>query len=167
MEDVSKWMEDFVNELWFRFRAIALAIDQTQRFVAIAPGTESIQEQKLWLKKLPDHPEEVSDIARDLVLRAFRVAVDITNYKILQSILKEPWVASSELMKESGLNTLSLSERVNDLIQVGLVVKDVQTGQVQGTQAAQRLVELIEEMQHYLSNVILEKFQDLKKKANP
>lgn len=167
IDDLSKWMEDFVDELWFRFRAIALAIDQTQRFVAITPGTESINAQELWLKNLSNHPEEVQEIARDLLLRAFRVALDSTNYRILQNILKESWVATSELVKVSGLNTFSLSERVNDLIQVGLVVKDVQTGQVQATKAAQRLVELMEELQNGLSSNILEKFKDLRKKANP
>ena len=50
MNDHSKWIEDFVDDLWFRFRAIAQVIDQTPRFVAITPGAKSISEQELWLR---------------------------------------------------------------------------------------------------------------------
>ncbi len=162
MNDLSKLIEDIASDLWHRFRAIVLAIDQAQRFVAILPGaeSESLNEKELWLGNLPNHPEEINEIAKELVLRVFRTALEPTNYVILQKLIKETWVPFSDIMQVTGLNILSVSERVNDLIQAGLAVKDVQTGQVQATQAAQRVIEVFQEMQGGLSKTILEKFGD-------
>ena len=163
MDELLKWIDEIANDLWHRFRAMALVIDQAQRFVPMPQGTESINEEELWLQKLPDHPDEITEIAKDLVLRAFHTASDSTNFLILEKLTKETSVAYSDLMQATQLHLLPVSERVNDLIQVGLAVKDVQTGQVRATKAAQMLMEVMESTTVELAEIILKKMLDLRK----
>ncbi len=164
MDDLSKLVEDIASDLWYRFRAIALAIDQAQRFVAMPSGADSNspKEQELWLEKLPDHPDEINEIAGEMVLRAFRTALDPTNYVILQKLIKETGVPVADIMQVTGLSVLPVSERVNDLIQAGLAIKDVQTGQVQATRSAQTVIGMVQEIQDGLSRTILERFRNLR-----
>ena len=167
MDDQTKLMEEIALDLWHRFRAMALAIDQAQRFVALPSEGETINEKELWLSHLPEHPEEIEEIANDLVLRAFRAALEPTNYLILQTLKHDTSISISDLMKVTEWNLMSVSERVNDLIQVGLAVKDVQTGQVQATRAGQGLMEWMQEMQNALKKTIQEKFQSQGTRGRP
>ncbi len=50
----------------------------------------------------------------------------------------------------TGLDRLTLGERVNDLIQVGLATKDVETRSVSGTPVAAVLLSLVDETREFL-----------------
>ncbi len=161
MDDLSQLVDEIATDLWHRFRAMAMAIDQADRFVGMPETGEAGKEETGWFKNLAQSDEEVNEIAEDLILRAFRTALEPTNYIILQELVQRTSASYSELIKASGMNRLSVSERVNDLIQVGLAVKDVQTDQVQGTKAAYSILQLCEKTQVSLRNLILEKLQEL------
>jgi hypothetical protein len=167
MNDMSKISADIAEDLWLRFRLLAMVLDRADRFVGISaagvPAENQSGEQgsERWLQSLAKNPDEVRAIAGDLVLRALRVALEPTNFAILLKLREQPAVSLPELLQATQLNRLSLNERINDLIQVGLAVKDVQTSQVQGTKAAEALVDFVQQTQENLCNLILQKLPEL------
>ena len=150
------------ENLWQRFRLLAMVIDRTDCFVGMTPAGAAVenlaseQTPSRWLAVLANNHDEVKAIAGDLVLRAFRMALEPTNFAILLKLREQPALSLPDLMQATQLNRLSLSERVNDLIQVGLAGKDVQTGQVLGTQAAEAIVGFVQHTQENLFNLVLQ-----------
>jgi hypothetical protein len=165
MNDASESAAAIAEELWQRFRLLAMVIDRTDSFVGMTPVGAAIenlaseQTPSRWLTALANNHDEVKAIAGDLVLRTLRVALEPTSFAILLKLREQPAVPLPDLMQATQLNRLSLSERVNDLIQVGLAVKDVQTGQVQGTKAAEAIVDFAQRTQDHLINFILQNLQ--------
>ncbi len=154
MENLSQIIKTFASDLWHRFRTIALTIDQVDRFVGMSPGGEFMEGESRWLQTLAENPDEIKEVALDMVLRAFRTALESPNHLIMAHLHEHSSASFQELMELSKLNRLSLSERINDLIQVGLVSKDLQTGQVQITAAGEALVTLIKQFQETLAETI-------------
>ncbi len=165
MNDLSEFPKAIAEDLYQRFRLLAMVIERTDSFVGMTPAGATIENlsgepgPSRWLNALANNHDEVKAIAGDFVLRAFRVALEPTNFTILLKLREQPAVSLPDLMQATLLNRLSLSERINDLIQVGLVIKDVQTGQVQGTQAAEALVDFFQRTRDHLFNLILQNLQ--------
>jgi|GEM_PF-1132247 len=163
MNDMSEVSAAIAEDLWQRFRLLAMVIDRTDSFVGMAPAGAAIenlsdeQAPSRWLHALANNHDEVTTIAGDLVVRAFRIALEPTNFAILLQLREQLAVSLPDLMQATQLNRLSLNERINDLIQAGLAVKDVQTGQVQGTKAAEAIVDFIQQVRDKLSDLILQK----------
>jgi len=168
MNDMSEISAAIAEDLWQRFRLLAMVLDRADRFVGMSAAGVPTENQsgeqgsERWLQSLAENHDEVRAIAGDLVLRALRVALEPTNFAILLKLREQPAVSLPDLVQATQLNRLSLSERVNDLIQVGLAVKDVQTGQVQGTKAAEALVDFVQQVRDKLSNLIMQKLPDLR-----
>jgi hypothetical protein len=72
------------------------------------------------------------------------VGADPVNFRVLLELSKDVTTPFADLMAATGLDRLTLGERVNDLIQVGLATKDVETRTVSGTPAAAALLDLVE-----------------------
>ncbi|MFQ5707742.1 MAG: winged helix-turn-helix domain-containing protein [bacterium] len=161
MDDLADLVTDIALDLWHRFRAIALVLDQADRFVGMSPAGEAAQGEGRWLQSVVEKPEELRQVAEDLVLRAFALALQPANFSILQQLQNQASVSLAELVQACGLSRLSVSERVNDLIQVGLATKDVQTGQVQATKAAERVVALLQQTRESLLKLLLDKLPEL------
>ncbi len=160
MNDMSEVSAAIAEDLWQRFRLLAMVIDRTDSFVGMTPAGADVSGEltpSRWLNALANNLDEVKAIAGDLVSRALRTALAPENFAILLKLREQPAVPFSELMTATQLNRLSLSERVNDLVQVGLAVKDVQTSQVQGTKAAEAIVDFIQQVRDKLSDLILQK----------
>lgn len=154
--------------LWQRFRLLAMVIDKADRFVGMSANGTPREAQRgeaneRWLDSLAENREETESIAEDLVLRAFQVGLEPTNFIILKRLRRGLSMSFSDLMRETRLNRLSLSERVNDLIQVGLATKEIGTNAVVGTTAAQGLVDFVEKTRQGLADRILERLCDLEK----
>ncbi len=162
MNDLSEISAAIAEDLWQRLRLLAMVIDRTDSFVGMTPAGGAIenladeQTPSRWLHALANNHDEVRAIATDLVVRALRAALEPANFAILLKLREQPAVSLPDLMQATQLNRLSLSERVNDLIQVGLAVKDVQTGQVQGTKAAEAIVNFVQHTQENLFNLIIQ-----------
>ena len=162
MKGSSEVTKAIAEDLWQRFRLLAMVIDKADSFVGMTPGGTSMEShpdsrgESGWIQSLAKNEDEVRAIALDLVLRALRVALEPTNFTILRKLKEQPSVSFADLMSVTELNRLSVSERVNDLIQVGLAVKDIQTGEVQGTGAAEGLLDFVQQTQHHLCSLILE-----------
>jgi len=133
--------EAMAEGLWQRFRLIALAIDREDRFVAGPEEGEPTIDA-------PGHDMERA--AEELVLRSIRVGTETVNFSILRELSKEVTTSFSDLMGVTGLNRLTLGERVNDLIQVGLAAKDVETRSVSSTPAGVGLLSLVDDTRESL-----------------
>jgi hypothetical protein len=130
---MSSGLNDLALTLALRLRDIARMLDRLDR---LESGTGE------WL--LSQGEGALAEAAREMTLRAFRVASDPANYVILAFLSARATAPIAELEKASGLGRLALSERVNDLVQVGLAGRNIDTDQVQGTAAGAALVGLIE-----------------------
>jgi hypothetical protein len=133
--------ESLAEGLWPRLRLLALAVEREDRFVA---GPEEGEPGPGGLGR------DARRAAEELVLRSVRVGADPVNFSILVELSKEAAMPFRDLMGATGLDRLTLGERVNDLIQVGLATKDVETRSVSGTLAAAGLLELVEKTRETL-----------------
>jgi hypothetical protein len=87
--------------------------------------------------------------AHDMVLRVLRTAGDALNFQILAAACEQagdethPGAPLDGLACDLGLTRMALIERVHDLIQLGLVARDLQRDRVLGTPAGHGVLELI------------------------
>lgn len=98
---------------------------------------------------------ELDESAEFLTLRVMYTASDRLNLSILQSLATADSMSIPSLMAEVGLGRLVLSERLNDLVQVGLATRMIDTDHAQITAAGAGMVELVNQ----ISNQIRESFQ--------
>lgn len=94
--------------------------------------------------------------AHDLVLRVLRAVGDATNFRILAAAAAHTDGAPLDaLAGDLGLTRMALVERVHDLIQLGLAVRDLQLDVVRATGAGEGVLELVTGLQadvaHWLS----------------
>ncbi|MDQ3945360.1 MAG: hypothetical protein M3357_09470 [Actinomycetota bacterium] len=87
---------------------------------------------------------EMAPAAREIVLRALRVAGDPAAYAWLQR-LSGGDATLAELADLAGVSRLVAWERINDLVQVGLVARDLDGDRAGLTGAGRVLVDLVEE----------------------
>ncbi len=132
LSNIGSSPNDLSSALAFRLRDIARMLDRLDR---LESGTGE------WLISQGD--AALQEAAREMTLRAFRVAADPTNYVILKYLSEHTSVPLSDLEQAIGLVRLALNERINDLVQVGLATRNIDTDHVQGTTAGTALVGLI------------------------
>ncbi len=113
------------------------------------------------LSGLTKDENKLRQICRELTLRAFRVALEAENFKILISLKENDKVTLSELVRITGMSELLLGEKVKDLIQVGLASHALDTDQVGLTALAQCFMRLIEDTAGELSLCALERLADI------
>lgn len=89
--------------------------------------------------------EELADSASFLTLRVLHTVGDPTNFAILQLLATEDSQTIPTLIAEIGVGRLVLSERLNDLVQVGLVTRLIDTDHAQITAAGASMVRLVEQ----------------------
>lgn len=134
--------------LAMRLRDIARMLDRLDRLEA---GTGE------WLGAQRD--EDWRAAAKEMTLRALRLAADPTNFALLSFLTAHPTTPMRELEAASGLGRLALSERLNDLMQVGLAGRDLDTDQVQITAGGAALVGLIESISGATARTLTEALQ--------
>lgn len=137
--------------LYRRLRDILLAQSRWDSFVH-DPEEEGHQEASPALS-----PEEATRVAAELVLRAFRAGLDPVNHLILARLVAEKAVHLSSLMELTGLPRIPLTERVNDLAQVGLASHSVDTREVHATSLAEGLLVMLAEIRDRLVRTMEER----------
>ena len=129
-------MAQGLNNLSFalamRLRDLARLIDRLDR---LESGTGD------WLAGQSEGA--LREAASDLTLRALRTAADPTNFAILTFLSAQASVPIAGLEAAVSLGRLALVERVNDLVQVGLAGRNIDTDHVQGTAAGAAIIGLI------------------------
>ncbi len=128
--------EAIVDGLAARVRNLLRSLDRQDRL-------ETAQAFVGWLEK-ERRDGTLPDDARELLLRALRVASDPVNYRILGRLDPLVPVEIPELLRHCGLERVAVSERVNDLVQAGLAVRELVNDQVRGTALAGGVVSLVE-----------------------
>ena len=109
---------------------LAMVIDREDRFVTGAEAGKGGDDVII---------RDASRAAEALVLRSIRVGIETVNFSILTELSKDVTTSFADVTETTGLDRLTLGERVNDLIQVGVATKNVETRSVAGTQAAGHL----------------------------
>jgi len=129
---MAQGLTDLSSALALRLRDIARLLDRLDR---LESGTGE------WLASQGEGA--LREAATDMTLRALRAAADPTNFAILAFLSAHTSAPIAELETATGFGRLALTERVNDLVQVGLAGRNIDTDHVQGTAAGAALVGLI------------------------
>ena len=124
--------------LGVRLDEIEATIERLRSF-AFEPDTASSRSE--------DDEGAVLDTARELVLRALRVMSDPLGYRLLRRLLDGD-ADLEELGKLLELPHAAVWERVNDLVQAGLVGHSLEADQAGLTAAGQAFVVLVEAIAH-------------------
>ena len=94
-----------------------------------------------WAERLLEDEGEREQAAREFTLRAIRRGADPINHWIVRTAYTESSVTLEELEGDLGITRATLSERVNDLVQVGLLERSVEgDAAAYSTTKAQRLL---------------------------
>jgi len=143
-------LNDFSFALALRLRDLARMLDRLDR---LESGTGE------WLVSQRDG--DWTSAATEMTLRALRVVADPTNFAILTFLSKHTSAPMAELEKASGHGRLVLTERVNDLVQVGLAGRNIDTDHVQGTAAGAALVGLVNGISQTTAKKLAEALQSV------
>lgn len=127
-----------------RLRALVLTLDRLDRLEA---GTGK------WLEKFNN--SELDQAATDMSLRALQASTKPKNYAILKQLSLQPSFSITELTEVLEQDRLGLSERLNDLIQVGLVTREIDTDQAQITPSGADMVRMLTD----LSSQVVSEYQ--------
>ncbi len=125
-------LADLSSALAMRLRDIARMMDRLDR---LESGTGE------WAASLQNG--ELKSASTDMTLRALRVASDPTNFALLAFLSTHESASTADLEKCVSVGRLALIERVNDLVQVGLAARNIDTDQIQSTAAGAAVVGLI------------------------
>jgi hypothetical protein len=122
--------------LAYRLRDISRVLDRLDRLEA---GSGS------WLNEQDD--ESLAASASGMTLRALRVAADSHNFLILSRLAKNDTSPVAQVQAAVHLDRMTLSERLNDMVQVGLIIREIDTDHVQISDAGKIVVALISQIQ--------------------
>lgn len=129
---MAQGLADLSSALAMRLRDIARMMDRLDR---LESGTGE------WAASL--HNGELKAAATEMTLRALRVAIDPTNFALLNFLSTHETASTADLEKSVIVGRLGLIERVNDLVQVGLAARNIDIDQIQSTAAGAAVVGLI------------------------
>ncbi|MFQ5418845.1 MAG: hypothetical protein ACE5FD_00115 [Anaerolineae bacterium] len=115
-----------------RLRSLVIALDRLDR---LESGSGA------WRRGFAT--AELDESATAMTLRLFSTVGDPANFTILQQLETADSHPLPTLMAETGLGRLVLSERLNDLVQVGLVTRLIDTNHAQITAAGVAVVQLV------------------------
>ena len=118
-----------------RLRSLAIVLDRLDR---LESGSG------VWLADFK--AKELPQAAQMMTLRVLGTAADPANYAILKALASGESHKIGDLIAVTGHGRLPLSERLNDLVQVGLASRLIDTDHAQITAAGAALVDLIDEI---------------------
>lgn len=129
--------EAILRGLTARTRNLLRALDRQDRL-------ETASEFADWLSQ--QETPALADASREIFLRALGSLSDPINFRLLQSLDPLSAASLSELMGASGLGRVAVSERLNDMVQVGLVSRELIDDQIRSTDLAIGLVTWVEQL---------------------
>ena len=147
---MAQGLVELSSALAIRLRDITRMMDRLDR---LESGTGQ------WAASLQD--SELKSASTEMTLRALRVTSDPTNFALLALLSTHESASTASLEKLTTMGRLALIERVNDLIQVGLAARNIDTDQVQITAAGAALVGLI----NSISDTTAKKLEEALKSA--
>ena len=127
--------EDIVQGLTDRTRNLLRALDRHDRL-------EDAQQFIGWLDEQTTDGR-LGESSQAVLLRALATAGDATNFRLLSALDPIEGTELPELMAGTGLERVAVSERINDLVQVGLAVREMISDQIRATALATGLLALV------------------------
>lgn len=118
-----------------RLRSLATMLDRLDR---LESGSGA------WLATFEE--DELPEAATELALRALRTVAGPDNFVLLRALATRDSCSIGQLMEITGSGRLALSEQLNDLVQVGLAARLIDTDHAQITAAGASMVRLIERL---------------------
>ncbi len=88
--------------------------------------------------------DELPEAATELALRTLRTVADPNNFTLLRVLATSDSHSIGQLMEITEFGRLTLSEQLNDLVQVGLAIRLIDTDHAQITAAGASMVRLVE-----------------------
>ena len=157
MSDPDTSIETLVAGLVDRVRNLLLALDRQDRLETAGAFVGWLEEQK---------PEDLGAAAREMLLRAMRRAGDPLSYSLLRRLSslagsdELEGLSLDRLMEATGLGRVAVSERVYDLVQVGLLSRELTSDQVRLTPLGAAAVKLVEGVVECSGGALAEQLQD-------
>ena len=130
-----KFIVQIAGGLAGRLRSVVIALDRLDR---LESGSGE------WLSGFEE--AELAESAMALALRVLHTSADPANYAILVALAADGSLAIDQLMEATGIGRLVLSERLNDLVQVGLATRLIDTDHAQITVAGDGMVRMINQI---------------------
>jgi len=129
--------EAILKGLTARTRNLLRALDRQDRLETATVFAD-------WLSR--QGSPELAAAAQEVFLRALGALSDPINFRLLKGL--DPLLAASlpDLMEATGLERVAVSERLNDMVQVGLVSRELIDDQIRCTDLATGLVTWVEGM---------------------
>jgi DNA-binding HxlR family transcriptional regulator len=119
-----------------RLRDIARMLDRLDR-LEVGSGS--------WLGEQDE--KSLAASALGMTLRTLRVAADSHNFQVLKHLVERDTSPVSKVQDMMQLDRMTLSERLNDMVQVGLIVREIDTDHVQISGAGKAMVVVITQIQ--------------------
>lgn len=149
---MAQGLTDLSTALALRLRDIARMLDRLDR---LESGTGE------WLTLQGE--SQLKEAATDMTLRALRLVADPANFAVLTLLETHTTAPMSVLEQATGLGRLPLTERLNDLTQVGLAGRSIDTDQVQISAGGAALVGLINSVSEATAKKLAEVLQPMTK----
>lgn len=112
-----------------------------------------------WTETLLEDETEREQALREFTLRTIRRGSDPINHWILREADRQRSIAVDELEAELGLSKSSVSERVNDLVQVGLLERNVDSDAVQPTVLTSGFLGIVDEITDRFADRFVDEFE--------
>lgn len=119
-----------------------------------------------WIQTLVENEGEREKAVREFTLRAFRRGSEPINHWILRTAEANNAVSVDELEAELGISKPAVSERVNDLVQVGLLERNVDGDRVQSTVLTAGFVGMVDEVTDLFGGKIVDEFESHPRGSN-
>ena len=134
----SQFLDAVVRGLADRVKALLMALDRRDRLETAGVFVGWLEAERA--------NNALAEINEEILLRAMRVAADPQSFRLLAALDPLRGVQLDRLMDVTGLKRVAVSERVNDLVQVGLASRELIGDEVRGTPLASGLVAFVEKM---------------------
>ncbi len=113
-----------------------------------------------WTAKLVEDETVREEAVREFTLRVIRRGADPINYWLLQTVHADGPLTIDDLAADIGLTKATLSERVNDLVQVGLLSRSLDGDGIQATVLTEGYLGVVEDLTGRVSEAITEEVPD-------
>lgn len=120
-------------------------MERTRNLLRAIDRQDRLETAENFVGWLPRQTAEgrLNESTHEVLLRALRAASDPLNFRILALLDPLTAVEIPALMTETGLGRVAVSERVNDLAQVGMAGRELVSDQIRGTALGAGIVELV------------------------
>lgn len=131
--------DDIALGAWTRLRNLIGALDRVDRL-------ETAREFDGWLAQFSQDENALDATIQEFLLRALRLVGDPLNFQILARLDADNGATMTELLAQTNLSRVDLTERVNAMARAGLTVQPLEQDKIEATQFASGMLKLLEQI---------------------